>query len=523
MRYLLSVVLLGLLSNSVWAQGVKISSSPGTPDSSAILELDASNRGFLLPRLSTAQRNGINNPAVGLQIYNTTSQCVETYFPLGWRATGCNCVQFPNTGFSFQPAFPSAGAAVQFSAADTNQSYQWSFASGTPASDTVWNPSSTFANAGNYQVTLVVTDSLGCSDSSTQTLNVQNCPLNVPDPGFTMSPNPAGNGQTVNFSPNTLSGVSYSWTFGSGTPGSSILAAPSAVWSQAGTYSVGLTVTDSATGCTQTSSQNITINNCVTGGSANFLYTGNIVLWSVPAGVCQIQVEAWGARGGAGGGRGAYVAGTFTVSPGTTFKILVGQEGGNGNGGGGGGGTFFVDNNNTPFLIAGGGGGLGYSNNYNASVMEGGRCQNDGCNATAGSCGTPGNGGTAGQGGQGGTCTQNGTGGGGGGGLLTGGGAANGCNYSSTTGGQAFVNGGAGGNGGCGVAGGFGGGGGGGCNGGGGGGGGGYSGGGGANPWCSWGGTGGNGAGGGCFNSGTNQTLTPGGNQQNDGRLFITW
>jgi hypothetical protein len=50
------------------AQGIKISSSPGAPDPSAGLEIDFNNKGVLLPRMTTAQRNAIVNPAVGLQI-----------------------------------------------------------------------------------------------------------------------------------------------------------------------------------------------------------------------------------------------------------------------------------------------------------------------------------------------------------------------------------------------------------------------------------------------------------------------
>ncbi|MFA7626070.1 MAG: hypothetical protein WCZ17_03405 [Candidatus Kapaibacterium sp.] len=44
------------------------------PDPSAILDLTASDKGFLPPRLSTSERNSISNPATGLIIYNITDQ-----------------------------------------------------------------------------------------------------------------------------------------------------------------------------------------------------------------------------------------------------------------------------------------------------------------------------------------------------------------------------------------------------------------------------------------------------------------
>jgi hypothetical protein len=47
------------------------------PDSSAVLELNSTDRGFLLPRLSTVQRGEISNPAHALLIYNTTSSEIQ--------------------------------------------------------------------------------------------------------------------------------------------------------------------------------------------------------------------------------------------------------------------------------------------------------------------------------------------------------------------------------------------------------------------------------------------------------------
>lgn len=47
------------------------------PDGSAVLDLDSDSKGFLLPRLTTDQRNSITNPAKGLMIYNITSNDSE--------------------------------------------------------------------------------------------------------------------------------------------------------------------------------------------------------------------------------------------------------------------------------------------------------------------------------------------------------------------------------------------------------------------------------------------------------------
>src|SRR5439155_15818652 len=50
-----------------------------TLNSSALLQLDSTTSGLLLPRLTTTQRNLINSPAAGLMIYNTDSALVNYY------------------------------------------------------------------------------------------------------------------------------------------------------------------------------------------------------------------------------------------------------------------------------------------------------------------------------------------------------------------------------------------------------------------------------------------------------------
>ena len=44
-----------------------------TPDSSARLEVSSNNKGFLTPRMTSAERNAISNPAEGLLVYDTST------------------------------------------------------------------------------------------------------------------------------------------------------------------------------------------------------------------------------------------------------------------------------------------------------------------------------------------------------------------------------------------------------------------------------------------------------------------
>ncbi len=54
------------------------------PDGSAALDVVASDKGFLMPRMTTTQRNAIANPAEALQVYDTDTKHVWTYDGAAW-------------------------------------------------------------------------------------------------------------------------------------------------------------------------------------------------------------------------------------------------------------------------------------------------------------------------------------------------------------------------------------------------------------------------------------------------------
>lgn len=88
------VVVNGISSQTggVLAQSVAINISATVPDASAILDISSTTSGFLLPRMTSAERNTIPAPATGLIIYNTTTSYFNVYTPTGWYeliSTGC--------------------------------------------------------------------------------------------------------------------------------------------------------------------------------------------------------------------------------------------------------------------------------------------------------------------------------------------------------------------------------------------------------------------------------------------------
>ena len=82
-RSILSILLSLLISGAVLAQ-VAVNSDGSLPDNSAMLDVKSTTKGFLPPRMTTAQRNLIGTPAAGLTIFNTSKNGNETYNGTFW-------------------------------------------------------------------------------------------------------------------------------------------------------------------------------------------------------------------------------------------------------------------------------------------------------------------------------------------------------------------------------------------------------------------------------------------------------
>lgn len=54
------------------------------PAATAMLDLTATDKGFLPPRMTTAERNAIASPAEGLTVYNTTEKCLNYHNASKW-------------------------------------------------------------------------------------------------------------------------------------------------------------------------------------------------------------------------------------------------------------------------------------------------------------------------------------------------------------------------------------------------------------------------------------------------------
>ena len=60
-----------LIASSAFAQSVGINADGSAPNSSAMLDVSSTTKGFLAPRMTLAQRTAISTPATGLTVYQT--------------------------------------------------------------------------------------------------------------------------------------------------------------------------------------------------------------------------------------------------------------------------------------------------------------------------------------------------------------------------------------------------------------------------------------------------------------------
>lgn len=237
---------LSLFPIFLFGQGVVISNQTTTPHSSAGLEVNFNDRGLLMPRLTTTQRNAIASPAVGLQIYNSSVHCVQVYFPGGWNNVSCDCTNPPPAPSTISgPANICPGdTALQFSIASVLGAvdYTWSVPQGWQISsgqDSLLMTANSDTSTGNKIITVSANNGCGSSAPTSFTVNsvFVNPSIVVPNAIYLNSPAIFSSQQT---------GGTYQWSFASGNPATSSSASPSVTWSQAAEISERPSITSEA-------------------------------------------------------------------------------------------------------------------------------------------------------------------------------------------------------------------------------------------------------------------------------------
>jgi PKD repeat protein len=157
--------------------------------------------------------------------------------------------------FTFSPAAPLVMTVVNFDATPSTNggtqcrtlcTYAWSFGDGTTAAGQ--QTTHQFRTAGNFAVSLTVTDGRGASTTTVKSVTVG--PGAPPTAAFTTSPSTPSENQDIFFNASESTAATgrtltkYEWSFGDGDTGSGMVTAHR--YSAPGNYSVQLAVTDDA-------------------------------------------------------------------------------------------------------------------------------------------------------------------------------------------------------------------------------------------------------------------------------------
>jgi len=192
----------------------------GNDVSSAKLSVNATDKGFLPPRMTTAQRDAISLPAEGLHIYNTETKCVNFYNGENWFEIFGNCTPQPSQAYADEDQIftNSATTIVTLNAeAPITGNGEWSVRSGAgyEFSD-IHNPQSTFEGNECTAYELLWTVSSSCdftADPVNITFNHQPSIADAGDPQLI-----SDNSETVLDANEPLSGTGE-WDIISGTGG----------------------------------------------------------------------------------------------------------------------------------------------------------------------------------------------------------------------------------------------------------------------------------------------------------------
>jgi len=436
-----------ILAQTVYSQGIGINETGANPDPSAILDASSTTKGFLPPRMTITERDAIQNPAEGLQIYNTTTKCIEVYISPNWQHVFCGCSSAPSN-LSYTDNGPLAyclneGIAPNNASTQSSAPGSYSVTPALPAglqlnnvNGQITGTPTSLSSASNY--TIVGSNACGVT---TLELNIE--VITIPAmPSVISGPDAPTINSSSNYHITAVSGAtSYAWTVPSGWTINSgqgttlinvtaaanagnvtVAASNSCGTSSASTRAVtswhpivatGGTITNyTADGTNGVNGVQYRVHSFIAVGSSGFNITdagteGKLDYLVVAGG------GGGGRYGGGGGAGGAVYSAQFTIQPGS-YPIEVGaggagwiggaQAGGNGASGelssfgniialGGGGGGNYGNTNNpgvncSPGATGGSGGGGGCSNQSQPNI---------GCAGGSGSVGQ-GNAGSAGTG-----------------------------------------------------------------------------------------------------------------------------
>ena len=145
------------------------------PNTSSALDVTSTTKGFLMPRMTTAQRTAIASPAAGLQVYDTTTNTPWYYNGTIWVSLGTSVPGNPDTTTEVLPITSTTGkiwmdrnlGASRKAQSLTDylaygQLYQWGRGNDGHA-DITWASGTSASSASSTTTTISTTDNPGNS------------------------------------------------------------------------------------------------------------------------------------------------------------------------------------------------------------------------------------------------------------------------------------------------------------------------------------------------------------------------
>jgi len=171
--------------------------------------------------------------------------------------------RLPQAAFSTDVNSALIGGTIAFTDESINDPVSWSWDFGDGSTSSEQNPAHVYESAGTYTVSLTVTNSAG-SDDEVKTNHIA-ISLPAPVAGFSADVTSADTDDTVTFTDQSAnSPTSWEWDFGDGD--TSTEQNPAHIYTDAGTYTVTLTVTNSTGSDDEVKTDYITIARAASSG-----------------------------------------------------------------------------------------------------------------------------------------------------------------------------------------------------------------------------------------------------------------
>jgi uncharacterized protein (TIGR02145 family) len=191
-------------NSNVFNNGAEVGIGTVSPNTSAKLHVESTTQGFLPPRMTTTQRSAIASPAIGLVIYNTTTNCLNFYTGAAWfetcgtlsytaTLTTMNCGGSTTSGYLYSGSVASnVTASVPYTGGNAGTYGAQSVSSTGVVGLTATLAAGTLANgAGSLTYTIAGTPTTSGTASFAITVGGQSCSFTV-SVGAAIGQYPAG-------------------------------------------------------------------------------------------------------------------------------------------------------------------------------------------------------------------------------------------------------------------------------------------------------------------------------------------